>query len=206
MTLVALSAVLVLGASGALAAAPAAVQVYAQGESGFQCIRAPATISAQGGVLLAFAAARCYTGDNCYPTADPAAVPGAKNYSAHVVKRSTDGGRTWSPMLELHRSLPSAVLPLAGCAARVSPEGVPLFDALTNTTIALWTMADLPGNATTQSPLWQAESRDAGLTWTAPHPVVIPELTPSDVVDGTHLPPGAGIQLRAAGSKGVPLS
>jgi hypothetical protein len=175
----------------------AAVQVYHAGEGGFQCIRAPATIAVQGGVLLAFAAGRCFTGDNCYPLAPlPAAATTTNNYSAHVVKRSTDGGRTWGALVELHRSLPSP-----GCAARNSPEGAPFFDARTNTTLALWRMENRVGNATTGLALWQAESRDAGLTWSAPRPVVIPGLLPAQVTNGTHLPPGTGIQLRAAGGE-----
>jgi len=117
---------------------------------------------------------------------------GGKNSSAHVVKRSVDGGRTWGAMVELHRSLPSP-----HCSARVSPEGVPFFDARTNTTIAMWTMADIVSNSTTQSPLWQAESRDAGLTWSLPRPVILHELTAQDVINGTHVPPGSGIQLQS---------
>ena len=79
-------------------ASAAAVEVYHQGEGGFPCIRAPATIRVQNGVLLSFAAGRCYTGDNCYPHKD---LPGKKNYTAFIVKRSVDGG------------VPFVVLPIA---------------------------------------------------------------------------------------------
>jgi hypothetical protein len=81
-----------------------------------------------------------------------------------------------------------------------SPEGGILFDATTKTVITIF-QSNVISNATTGLHLWQSESRDAGLTWTAVHPLIIPSLTAADVTSKTHVPPGSGIQLRASGSK-----
>ena len=84
-----------------LAQQQSASQIYIHGEAGFRCIRIPETVAVQNGVLLSFAAARCFPGDSCFPSAP---LANANNYSAHVVKRSTDGGVTWSAMHELQRN------------------------------------------------------------------------------------------------------
>jgi hypothetical protein len=172
-----------------------AVEVYHQGEEGFPCIRAPATIAVQNGVLLAFAAARCYTGDNCYPKPTSNESAGkAKQYSAHVVKRSVDGGLTWSKITEIHKNNASE-----GCGG--SPESGIFFDSTTSTAITIFNSNSI-GNSTTGLTLWQSESTDAGLTWSTPHPLIIPSLTAEDVHDKTHIPPGGGIQLRAGKHQG----
>jgi sialidase-1 len=162
------------------------VQVYHHGEAGFRCIRIPVTIQAQG-VLLSFASARDFTGDSCFPRKY---IPNANNYSAFVVKRSTDGGATWGGIIEIKRN----PVGMSG-----SPEGSAVFDALTNTTIAIW-RSDV-SNATTGLGLWQAESADAGVSWTTPHPLVVPRLLPKDVTSSSHIAPGGGIQLHAPGTK-----
>lgn len=92
------------------------VTVFKHGEGGFPCIRIPTTLAVPVPTLtdqqnqsytttqdapytlLMFAAARSFTGDSCFPSHP---LPGANNYSAHVVKRSIDGGMTWSPMVEM---------------------------------------------------------------------------------------------------------
>ena len=87
--------------------------VYRHGEDGFPCIRIPSTIALENNVVLSFAAARGFTGDSCFPS-NPSNQ--SNNYSAHVVKRSTDGGATFGPMVELGRA-----------AANMSPEGASMY-------------------------------------------------------------------------------
>ena len=100
--------------------------VYTHGENGFQCIRIPGTLgvpSSRGDtVLLSFAAARSFAGDSCFPNAK---TPNPKQYSAHVVKRSTDLGKTWGAMVELGRNSPSG--------DQISPEGCELYHAKSKT-------------------------------------------------------------------------
>ncbi len=66
------------------------VDVYASGADGYAIYRIPAIETAPDGSLLAFAEARKYGGSD----------PGmGKQDIDLVLKRSTDGGRTWSPMM-----------------------------------------------------------------------------------------------------------
>jgi Neuraminidase (sialidase) len=158
--------------------------VYSHGESGFPCIRIPTTLFVQDGVLLSFAAARCFTGDSCFPSSP---TPTPKNYSAHVVKRSLDGGNTWGNMIEVGRTS-------EGKQCRTSPEGTVMFDSTTNTTITIW-QSDAVSNISTGLRLWQSVSTDAGLTWSSPHPMIIPHLSPQAVTAGTHISPTNSLQL-----------
>lgn len=61
-------------------------QVYKSGENGYQCFRIPAIVATGKGTLLAFAEARK---NNCGDAGD----------IDLVVKRSADGGHTWSGMI-----------------------------------------------------------------------------------------------------------
>ncbi len=84
----------------ALAAVPAAaadallehVDVYKSGEDGYKIYRIPGVETARDGTLLAFAEARKYGG------ADPGF---GKQDIDLVLKRSTDGGKTWSKMVTI---------------------------------------------------------------------------------------------------------
>lgn len=60
--------------------------IYAMGTEGYSCYRIPAIIQTQKGTLLAFAEARK---NNCKDNGN----------IDLVVKRSTDGGKTWGPMI-----------------------------------------------------------------------------------------------------------
>ena len=143
--------------------------VFTHGENGFPCIRIPGTLHVPAsatppaatastvtddgdgdgdGVLLSFAAARSFTGDSCFPVKN---LTNPKAYSAHVVKRSTDLGATWGPMIEVGRS----------GTARISPEGAELFHSSSSTVITIY-QTDRISNTTTGLRLWQSASKDAG--------------------------------------------
>jgi sialidase-1 len=76
-------------ASAALAEPPRHSDVFVSGTLGYVMYRIPAIETAPDGSLLAFAEARKYNGD------DPG---GPKQDIDLVFRRSTDGGKTWSPM------------------------------------------------------------------------------------------------------------
>lgn len=80
---------LALACAPALASAPLSVDVFASGQDGFAMYRIPAAETAPDGSILAFAEARKYNGGD----------PGMDNNEIDLVlRRSVDGGRTWSPM------------------------------------------------------------------------------------------------------------
>ena len=196
-------------ASAEVPSAPSTV--YTHGEGGFPCIRIPSTLHIAGsstaaaanrnesaeendGVLLSFAAARSWTGDSCFPTAKT--LPGRKAYSAHVVKRSTDSGQSWSPMREIGRTETGA----APSYRNPSPEGCSLYHTASQTAITIFS-ANV-SNTTTGLRIWQSNSGDAGQTWSAPAPLNIPQLRESNVTTETHISPGNGIELRSGPHKG----
>lgn len=82
-----LSALLLLAAPPALTAAPAAVTVFRAGEDGYASVRIPALVVTAKDTLLAFAEGRVKNADQ------------AQNDI--VLRRSTDGGLTWSPLLKV---------------------------------------------------------------------------------------------------------
>jgi len=71
------------------------VNVYTSGQDGYTGYRIPAIETAEDGSLLAFAEARKYN------LSDPG---GKKQEIDLVLKRSTDGGATWSPMQLIEHS------------------------------------------------------------------------------------------------------
>ncbi len=82
--------VMFLSASGLAQSGLEHVDVYVSGQDGYNCYRIPGIECAPDGSLLAFAEARKL---NC---GDPG-MDG--NDIDLVLKRSTDGGKTWSPMM-----------------------------------------------------------------------------------------------------------
>ncbi|MGI6418894.1 MAG: sialidase family protein [Thermoguttaceae bacterium] len=91
-----LSLLLVAAAAAAIAAEPLAhVDVYVSGQDGYAGYRIPAIETAADGSLLAFAEARKYN------LSDPG---GKGNEIDLVLKRSTDGGATWSAMRVIEHS------------------------------------------------------------------------------------------------------
>ena len=76
-----------------------------------------------------------------------------------------------------------------------SPEGTELFSSMHGVVLTIFQL-DNVSNATTGLRLWQAETDTSGISWTAPHPFVIPGLHADNVTDGTHMAPGNGIELQ----------
>jgi len=71
------------------------VDVFVSGQDGYSAYRIPAVETAPDGTILAFAEARKYNLSD----------PGGKGQEIDLVlKRSTDGGRTWSPMTIIEHS------------------------------------------------------------------------------------------------------
>ena len=70
------------------------VDVFSAGDAGdVPCFRIPALLYGQDGSLLAFAEARSWLGDNCWPARG--AAMRRDNTTSIVLRRSTSQGRTW---------------------------------------------------------------------------------------------------------------
>lgn len=70
---------------------PSTAPVFTGGQEGYHCYRIPALVRLPNGTLLAFAEGRRFT------CAD-------HDWNDIVLKRSTDGGNTWSPLQVRYRS------------------------------------------------------------------------------------------------------
>eukprot|EP00118_Oscarella_pearsei_P004283 m.18075 g.18075 ORF g.18075 m.18075 type:complete len:371 (+) comp27591_c0_seq1:72-1184(+) len=74
-------------------------EVFRYGDNSVPCYRIPALLATSKGSLLAFSNARNWTGDNCYPEN---VIRPCKRASCNVhlsSRRSTNGGKTWSPIV-----------------------------------------------------------------------------------------------------------
>jgi sialidase-1 len=176
----ALAAVLPLATAGsAVASGPppefSEQVLFAQHTDGYFCFRIPAIVKAVDGTLLAFAEGRV---DSCGDAGD----------IDLVLKRSTDGGRTWGPL--------QVVLPGDGDSR---DNAVPVVDRRTGR-ITLMTSYN-PGDDQTKRREFVQYSDDDGATWSVAR----------DLTDDVTKPawnswyatgPGHGIQLSSGPHKG----
>ncbi|WP_432798485.1 sialidase family protein [Poriferisphaera sp. WC338] len=153
------------------------IDVYTSGKDGYYMYRIPSIVTAPDGSLLAFAEGR----------------KKSKSDSGDIdmlVKRSTDGGYTWSKQQIIWDDGPNT------CG-----NPCPVVDQTTGTIHLL--MTHNPGNYKESKPeapgvgtrtVWVTTSNDSGLTWSQPR-----EIT-SDVKDSSWLwfatGPGIGIQIK----------
>jgi len=148
-------------------------EVFRFGEAGVACIRIPSIIMAGdnaaagggdggggdggggggGSPLLAFAECRSSTGDGCVPAgSSPSAAAAAPDQIAHVcMKRSEDGGATWSNI-----TYPFGA-PSTGAPLSTQPNAV--WDGARQQVV----LQNLQGDSN-----FQVVSKDLGKTWSAP--------------------------------------
>ena len=77
-----------------------------------------------------------------------------------------------------------------------SPEGCSIYSQKFQSVVALFQL-DNVSNASTGLRLWQAKTDISGISWTDPHPMLIPQLRKENVTAGTHIAPGNGIELQS---------
>jgi sialidase-1 len=174
-----LAAALPLATAGAASAktAPEFSQqvIFAQHTDGYYCFRIPAVVRANDGTLLAFAEGRV---NSCGDAGD----------IDLVLKRSTDGGRTWGPL--------QVVLPGNG-DTRGNPA--PVVDRRTGRVVLMTTWN--PGNDDTIRHPFVQTSDDDGATWSAARDLIA-ELVKPEWNSWYATGPGHAVQLQHGPHKG----
>ncbi len=178
---------LALTAAPLAAAGPGFTDVFTSGSEGYPSIRIPAVIVTRTGTVLAFAEGRMRPADQ------------AENDI--ILKRSTDGGLTWSPLKVLHED---------GVHSLNNPTVV---QERNSGRVFLWYQR-IPGHLKEHSKNtatglegpdiyrnFMVTSDDDGLTWSAPQDVTATTKRPdraTTIASG----PGIGIQLRRGPHRG----
>jgi sialidase-1 len=170
-----------LAARAAPVPGPRFTEVYQAGEAGYHTFRIPSLIAARNGTLLAFAEAR----------REGAADAGDIDL---VVKRSRDGGRTWSPALVVGDNGPNTF---------GNPCAV-----LDRTTGTIWLLTTqnrgtdrekdiVAGTSQGTRTVWAMKSTDDGETWSAPAEITASVKRP----DWTWYATGPGVGIQTTGGR-----
>ncbi|MFF5973555.1 exo-alpha-sialidase [Streptomyces sp. NPDC012769] len=147
----------------------------------YYCTRIPAVVTAADGTLLAFAEGRVRHPDiRCHDV----------GHNDLVLRRSTDGGKTWQPL--------QVVVGLSDVLAHGNPA--PVVDAVTGRITLLYSSSDWNRNglapdrdgALYPRTVHAVHSMDGGVNWSAP--VALPQLK-ADGWGWVSTGPGHGIQL-----------
>ena len=160
---------------------PAKVDVFVNGD-GYNVYRIPSLLCTPKGTLLAFCEGRLH---------------GDQSPTDMVLKRSTDGGKTWLPMQVIDKAVPEAVM---------NPTA--MFDRATDTIILtycrfpempkgkkLGEFTRRPGLGRDSVTVWMITSKDEGKTWSKPCDITI--MTKKSEWIEAAPGPGVGIQLRS---------
>jgi sialidase-1 len=160
-----------LAAAGEPKAMPELIDVYVSGRDGYHTYRIPALVATPTGTLLAF----------CEGRKDNARDHGDIDL---MLKRSADGGRTWSAQQVVHEEGGDAKITIGNPCAVVDEA-----------TGAIW-LAFCRDNAR----VFVTSSRDDGRTWATPTEITGTVKRPGWSWYATG--PGVGIQLRLGPHKG----
>ena len=161
------------------AAAPLLIEVFAAGEGGYHTYRIPSAILTQKGTLLAFAEGR-------------RAGAGDAGDIDLVLRRSHDGGRTWTPIQVIGDNGPNTF----GNPCAVVDRRTGTIWLLTTQNRGTDREKDIIAGTSEGSPtVWVMRSQDDGATWSAPVEITASVKAPDWTWYATG--PGVGIQARS---------
>lgn len=167
---------ILLLASAGWAADPETTVVYRAGEGGYHTYRIPSLLVAPGGTLLAFAEGR-------------KAGAGDAGDIDLVLRRSTDGGRTWSPLRVVWDDGPNT----CGNPCPVVDDAGTIHLLMTRNRGEDREPDIIAGRSKDTRRVYVATSRDAGRAWSAPREITDAVKRPGWSWYATG--PGAGIRL-----------
>ena len=161
------------------AAAPLLIEVFAAGEGGYHTYRIPSAILTQKGTLLAFAEGR-------------RAGAGDAGDIDLVLRRSHDGGRTWTPIQVIGDNGPNTF----GNPCAVVDRRTGTIWLLTTQNRGTDREKDIIAGTSEGSPtVWVMRSQDDGATWSSPVEITASVKAPDWTWYATG--PGVGIQARS---------
>jgi sialidase-1 len=171
------------------------VELFHSGESGVWCFRVPTVVALPWGPLLAFAEARQWIGDGCYPhgtsmndtcKGTPKGLDCTYNTSI-VMKTSVDRGLTWGPLQNITRGHDFSVL-----LNRVRRQLILQYPSGPDTGTSMQSIS-APLEPSSSSALSRRGGGGGGITWG--HPTALHTL---GRCSGFNVGPGGGggVQLR----------
>lgn len=172
-----------LGASAAGAAEePALTDVFVSGTEGYHTYRIPSVICTQRGTLLAFCEGRKSSNADQSPT-------------DMMLRRSLDGGKTWTPMRVLVPGVPHAMMDPCPVEDRTTGRLFLVYDRWPYRQPGTESAPRRPGLGLDSITAWVMATDDDGQTWS--EPLDITATTKKPAWAGMAHGPGVGIQTRA---------
>ena len=157
---------------------PKHTDVFISSEDGYHTYRIPSVITTPKGTLLAFCEGRKFSSRD-------------QSLTDIVLKRSFDGGKTWTPMQVVVNAVPDAAM-----------DPCPVIDQTTGT---IWLIYDrwpegykdreIKGLGMDAVTVWETHSTDEGATWSKPRNIT--KMTKKPDWTGIAHGPGVGIQTRS---------
>ncbi len=155
------------------------VDVFVNGQDGYPAFRIPALIATSRGTLLAFAEGRAHLRDH------------AENDI--VLKRSTDGGKTWGPLQVVHEDGANSLGNPTAVIVRGTGRALLMYQRYAQGFDEHKAEPGLQGPRICRT--YTQSSDDEGATWSRPVEVTAQVKRPTEVTS-TAVGPGIGIQLR----------